>query len=89
MFLKYFCQPTLGFRVRFQRPPQVVFDLFDSGGRAAPTARHPVPMVPAVPVVQSLSFDFASLRAGAPFGMGIAPFQTFQPFQPFKSLHTV
>ena len=46
-----------------------------------------------VPIVQPLPFDlasprsgqafrlrFAALRTGAPFGMGIAPFQTFQSF---------
>jgi len=90
----FFRQVNLGFRVRPQRLSQVVFDLFDSGGRAAPTARHPVPKacpeprrrVPAlrygplryalratqeptqdwrtVPIVQPLSFDFASLRSG-------------------------
>ena len=31
MFLNFFWPTTLGFRVRFQRPPQVVFDFFHQG----------------------------------------------------------
>jgi hypothetical protein len=44
-FYFLFCQPSLEFRLGFQRFLQVVFDLFDSKAHPAPTACHPVPNV--------------------------------------------